>query len=118
MLPEKEKIWSYNTFSKILDRFGKTLIGWLCTGLLSTDFRIEGKIDELIDLFAQPKMKEEKKSTFCFKISVGISMNWMLYSCLNSSSPFLRHWFERKTEFAFFEEGFNTWMILVFRYCG
>ena len=73
MLPEKEKIWSYNTFSKILDRFGKTLIGWLCTGLLSADFRIEGKIDELIDLFAQPKMKEEKKSTFCFKISVGIS---------------------------------------------
>ena len=58
MFPKKDKIWLY---SKILDRFVRTLIGrqllflyrkyfFLCTGMMSACSRIEGKVEELLDL--------------------------------------------------------------------
>ena len=37
------------------------------------NFRIEGKVNELIDLFTY---KRRKKSAFCFKIFVGTSDEW------------------------------------------
>ena len=48
-------------------------------------------------------------------------MKAMLYLCLNSSFPFYvskRIYFERKAKIAFSEDCFDTWMILVFIYCG
>ena len=44
--------------------------------MMSANFRIEGKVDEGIDLLRQSNIKEEKKSTFCFIIFVGISDEW------------------------------------------
>ena len=43
---------------------------------MSANFGIEGKVDEMIDLFTQPNITEEKKYMFCFKIVVGISDKW------------------------------------------
>ena len=77
---------SYSTFSKILDRFGGALIGryllfsyrksFLYTGMISANFRIEGKVGELIDLSTQPNIKGEKRSMFCFKSFLAISDEW------------------------------------------
>ena len=44
--------------------------------MMSANFRIEGKVNELIDLLTWSNIKGEKKSTFCFKIFVGISNEW------------------------------------------
>ena len=44
--------------------------------MMSANFRIEGKVDELIDLLTKSNIKGEKKSTFCFKFFVGISDEW------------------------------------------
>ena len=44
--------------------------------MMSANFRIEGRADKLIDLLTQPNIKGEKKSTFCFKVFVGISDEW------------------------------------------
>ena len=44
--------------------------------MMSAKFRIEGKVDELIDLLTKSIIKGEKKSTFCFKFFVGISDEW------------------------------------------
>ena len=86
MFSNKEEIWSHSTFSKILDRFGRTLIGrkllfsyresFLYTGMMFANFRIERKEDELIDLITYPNIKGEKKCTFCFIHLVGISDEW------------------------------------------
>ena len=43
---------------------------------MSAYFRIDAKVDELIDLLTYPNIKGVKKSTFCFKIFVGISDEW------------------------------------------
>ena len=48
---------------------------FLYTGM-SASFRIEGKVDEVIDLLTQSNIKEGKKSTFCLKMFVGISNEW------------------------------------------
>ena len=55
---------------------------------------------------------------FCFKIFVGISDKW---DALFLSKPFLfyiskRHCFENKIQF--FDDHFDTWIVLVFKYCG
>ena len=44
--------------------------------MMSAKFRIEVRADKLIDLLTLPNIKGEKKSTFCFKIFVGISDEW------------------------------------------
>ena len=44
--------------------------------MMSANFRIKGKVDELIDLLTKSNIKGEKKSTFCFKFFVGISDEW------------------------------------------
>ena len=44
--------------------------------MMPGNLRIEGKVDELIELLTWPNMKGEKKSMFCFKIFVGISHEW------------------------------------------
>ena len=44
--------------------------------MMSANFRIEGKVDELIDLLTKSNIKGEKKSMFCFKFFVGISDEW------------------------------------------
>ena len=56
-----EEIWSNNTFSKILHRLGRTLIGqellfshhksFLYTEVICANFRIDGEVDKIIDLF-------------------------------------------------------------------
>lgn len=40
---------------------------------MQANFRIEGRVDKLIDLLIWPDKEEEKKSKFCFKIFVGKS---------------------------------------------
>ena len=44
--------------------------------MMSANFRIEEKVDKLIDLLTYPNIKGEKKSTFYFKNFVGISYEW------------------------------------------
>ena len=91
------------------------------TGVMYANFRIEGKVNELIDLITQSKTKGEKKSAFCFKIFVGTSDEWdaeLVSELLISFSTSGRHSFERKANIAFFENHFDTRLILVFRYCG
>ena len=56
---------------------------------MCTNFRIESKIDKLINLLTYPNIKGEMKSTFCFKNSVGISDEWDAFLCLIFSFPFL-----------------------------
>ena len=41
--------------------------------MVSANFKIEGKLEELIVLLTYSNIKGEKKPTFCFKIFVGIS---------------------------------------------
>ena len=43
---------------------------------MSANFRNDGKVDKLIDLFILPNIKGEKKFTFCLKIFVGILDEW------------------------------------------
>ena len=44
--------------------------------MIFANFRIEGKVGELIDLSTQPNIKGEKRSTFCFKSFLAISDEW------------------------------------------
>ena len=44
--------------------------------MMSANFRIEEKVDELINLLTESNIKGENKSTFRFKIFVGISNEW------------------------------------------
>ena len=100
MFSKKEEIWSYRTFLKIFARFGRTLIdrqllftyreSFLYTGMMSANFKIDRKVDKLIDSLTQPKVKGEKKSLhFVSEFLQVYLMNGMLYLCLNSSFPFL-----------------------------
>ena len=50
---------------------------------MCTNFRIESKIDKLINLLTYPNIKGEMKSTFCFKIFVGISDEWDAFFVFN-----------------------------------
>ena len=90
--------------------------------MMSANFRIEGKVDEVIDLLTQPNIKGEKKSTFCFKFFVDISDEWdvlfvfdLLISFSISVSDAV---FKENAKIASHEDCFDTWMILVFVYCG
>ena len=42
----------------------------------AANFKIEGKVDELIDLFAQCNIQRENRPAFIFKICVNISDEW------------------------------------------
>ena len=88
---------------------------------MSGNFRTEGKVYELIDLLTWPNIKEGKKYTFCFKIFVGMSDEWDALFVFKLFISFFyvskRHCFKRKAKIAFFEDCFDTWMILVFLYC-
>ena len=44
--------------------------------MMSANFRVEGKVDEVIDLLTQSNIKGEKKSTFGFKFFVGTWDEW------------------------------------------
>ena len=67
---------------------------FLCTGMMSTNLRIEGKVDELIDLLNIifnidvfiPNIKVEKKSAFCFEVFV---VNWDEWDVLLISKHFI-----------------------------
>ena len=43
---------------------------------MSANFRNDGKVDKLIDLFILPNIKGEKKFTLCLNIFVGILNEW------------------------------------------
>ena len=61
MFSKKGEIWSYSIFSKILDKLDRKEIGryllfpfresFLYTGVISTNFGIERKVEELFYLF-------------------------------------------------------------------